>query len=59
MDAVVVPVYAEALYNHKALVQKLIEETGETEWDAATMPELLVMLIEEGIDVEQYNSLPA
>jgi hypothetical protein len=26
-----IPVYAKALYNCKALVQKLIEETGETE----------------------------
>jgi hypothetical protein len=42
-----IPVYAEAFYNRKALVQKLIEETGETEWDAATTPELLMFLIEE------------
>jgi hypothetical protein len=48
-------VYAEALYNHKALVQKLKEETGETEWDAAMMPELLMFLIEEGVDVEQFR----
>lgn len=32
-----IPVYAEALYNRKALVQKLIEDTGETEWSAATV----------------------
>jgi hypothetical protein len=38
-------VSAEALYNRKALVQKLFEEIGETEWDA-TMPELLAT--EEG-----------
>jgi hypothetical protein len=50
-----IPVYAEALYNHKALVRKLIEETGETEWDGATMPELLAMLIEESFDVEQFR----
>jgi hypothetical protein len=50
-----IPVYAEALYNRKALLQKLIEETGETEWDATTMPELLAMLIEEGVDVEQFR----
>jgi hypothetical protein len=49
------PEYAEALYNQKALVQKLIEVTGETEWDGATMPDLLAMLIEEGVDVEQYR----
>jgi hypothetical protein len=42
-----IPVYAEALYNNKALVQKLIEKTSETEWDKATMSELLVMLMEE------------
>jgi hypothetical protein len=30
-----IPVYAEALYNRKALVQTLTEDTGET------MPELL------------------
>jgi hypothetical protein len=35
-----IPVYAEALYNRKALVRRLIDETGEGEWDAATMPEL-------------------
>jgi hypothetical protein len=29
-----IPVYAEALYNHKALVQKSMEETSETEWDS-------------------------
>jgi hypothetical protein len=50
-----IPVYAEALYNRKVLVQKLIEKTGETEWDTATMPELLAMLIKEGVDVEQFR----
>lgn len=50
-----IPVYAEALYNRKALVQKLIEETGETKWDAVITPELLAMLLEEGVDVEQYR----
>jgi hypothetical protein len=50
-----IPVYAEALYNRKALVQKLIEDTGETEWDDASMPEMLAMLLEEGADVEQYR----
>jgi hypothetical protein len=32
-----------------------MEETGETEWDAATTPELLMFLIEEGTDVEQFR----
>jgi hypothetical protein len=50
-----IPVYAEALYNRKALVQKLTEDMGETEWDGATMPQLLEMLIEECVDVEQYR----
>jgi hypothetical protein len=50
-----IPVYARALHNRKALVQKLIVDTSETEWDEAIMPELLAMLMEEGIDVEQYR----
>jgi hypothetical protein len=33
----------------------LIEETGEIEWDATIMPELLTMLIEEGVELEQYR----
>jgi hypothetical protein len=47
-------VYAKALYNCKDLVQKLIEDTGETEWDGATMPKLLAMLIED-VDVKQFR----
>jgi hypothetical protein len=41
------------LYNCKALVQRLIIETGKIEWDAA-MPELLMFLIEKGMNVEQF-----
>jgi len=51
-----IPVYAEALFNCKALVQKLIEETDEMEWDAATMPKLLAMLTDEGLHVELLNN---
>jgi hypothetical protein len=43
------------LYNRNALVQRLIEEIAETEWDAATMPELLAMLTEEGVDEENLQ----
>jgi hypothetical protein len=50
-----IPVIAEALYNRRALVQKLVEQTGETEWDAATMPEQLE--IEEGVDVEHLQKI--
>lgn len=50
-----IPVYAEVLYNRKALVQKLIDNTEETEWDEATMPKMLAMLLGEGADGEQFR----
>lgn len=41
-----IPVYAEALYNRKAIVRKLTEHTGEAEWDEL-MPDLLAFMFED------------
>lgn len=49
-----IPTYAEALYNRKLIVDRLIEETDETDWDRP-MPELLSLLLSEGFDVEQFR----
>ena len=49
-----IPVYAEALYNRKLVVERLIEVTGKTEWDGQ-MPGLLETLMNAGVDVEQFR----